>query len=94
MTRRALFLPLAALVVLAGYLGLRLGQPMDETTIIDRAVARYLAEAGEAAAQTDCAATAHPQARLVVVCHHESGRSYSYVMTDRGQVFESEGPSA
>ncbi len=94
MRRWALFGPLAALVVLTGYLGLRLGQPLGDTEIIERAAARYLAEAGSGAERTDCAATAHPEARLIVVCHHEDGRSFSYVMGDRGEVFERTGPQA
>ena len=34
MTSWRLFLPLAALVALVGYLGLRLGQPLDDAAII------------------------------------------------------------
>ena len=94
MTRWRLFLPLAALVALTGYLGLRLGQPLDDTAIIEQAAARYLAQAGAGAARTDCAATAHPEARMIVVCHHADGRSYSYVLGDRGEVFEQSGPQA
>ena len=92
--RPVLFLPLAALIVLTGYLGLRLGQPLDDTAIIERAAARYVAEAGQGAARTDCAATTHPQARMIVVCRHPDGRSYGYVMGDRGEVFEQTGPQA
>ena len=94
MTPRWLFLPFAALVVLTGYLGLRLGQPLDDTAIIERAAARYVAEVGEGAARTDCAATAHPQARMIVVCHHPNGGTYSYVMGDRGEIYEQAGPLA
>ncbi|MFZ3581312.1 hypothetical protein ACOI1H_03955 [Loktanella sp. DJP18] len=94
MRRWAIFAPLAALIVLTGYLGLRLGQPLGDTEIIERAAARYLAEVGDGAARTDCAATAHPQARMIVVCHHADGRTFSYVMGDRGEVFERSGPQA
>ena len=94
MRRWAIFAPLAALVVLTGYIGLRLGQPLDDTEIIARAAARYVAEVADGAALTDCAATAHPQARMIVICHHPDGRSYGYVMGDRGEVFEQTGPQA
>ena len=94
MNRMLLFMPLAALIALTGYLGLRLGQPLGDTEIIERAAARYVAEAGDGAVRTDCAATAHPQARMIVVCHHADGRSFSYVMGDRGEVFEAAGPQA
>jgi hypothetical protein len=94
MTRWRLFAPLAALVVLTGYLGLRLGQPLDDTAIIEQAAARYLAEAGPGAQRTDCAATAHPDARMIVVCHAADGREFSYVMGNRGEVFERSGPQA
>jgi hypothetical protein len=94
MTRWRLFLPLAALVALVGYLGLRLGQPLDDAAIIEQAAARYLAEAGTGAQRTDCAATAYPDARMIVVCHATDGRSFSYVMGDRGEVFERSGPQA
>ena len=94
MRRWAIFAPLAALVVLTGYLGLRLGQPLDDPAIIERAAARYVAEVGRGAARTDCAATAHPQARMIVVCHHPDGPSYGYVMGDRGELFEQTGPQA
>ena len=92
--RPLLFLPLAALIVLTGYLGLQLGQPLNDTEIIERAAARYVAEVGDGAALTDCAATAHPQARMIVICHHPDGRSYGYVMGDRGELFEQTGPQA
>ena len=94
MNRQALFLPLAALVVLTGYLGLRLGQPPSETEIIARYAARYVAEAGPGAQVTDCAAAPHPQARMVVVCHHSDGASYRYVVGARGGLIRSGGPSA
>ena len=94
MTPRRLFLPFAALVALTGYLGLRLGQPLGDTEIIERAAARYLAEAGAGAARTDCVATPHPQARMIVVCHHPEGGDYSYLMGDRGEIFTQTGPQA
>ena len=90
----AIFAPLAALIAFTGYLGLRLGQPLDDTQIIDRAAARYVAEVGAGAARTDCAATAHPQARMIVVCHHADGSIHTFVMGDRGEIFERKGPEA
>ncbi|SEM83545.1 hypothetical protein SAMN04488003_10586 [Loktanella fryxellensis] len=94
MRRWALFAPLGALVVFTGYLGLRTGQPVSETEIITRAAEMYLAEAGAGATQTDCAGAPHPQARIVVVCHHPDGRSFTYVMGPRGQVVVGDGPQA
>ncbi|WP_386681196.1 hypothetical protein [Loktanella sp. R86503] len=94
MTRWRLFAPLAVLVALTGYLGLRLGQPLDDTAIIEQAAARYLAEAGPDAQRTDCAATAHPDARMIVVCHGADGRAFSYVMGHRGEVVARTGPQA
>lgn len=79
---------------MTGYLGLRLGQPLGDTDIIERAAARYVAEVGDGAARTDCAAAPHPQARMIVVCHHADGRSFSFVMGDRGEIFEETGPQA
>lgn len=87
-------LPLAALIALAGYLGLRLGQPLEETAIIERAAALYLAQAGAGAQRTDCAAAPHPQARMIVVCHHPDGRTFSFVMSARGAVIPQDGQAA
>ena len=94
MRRWTIFAPLAALILLTGYLGLRLGQPLTETEIIDRAAARYVAEVGSGAAPTDCAATTHPQARMIVICHHPDGDTRSYVMGDRGEILDQAGPQA
>ena len=94
MSGRWLFLPVAALVVLAGYLGLRAGMPVSETAIIDSYAARYLADAPEGAAPTDCVARPGEGAvRLTVRCIHASGTVYEYDAGPRGGLLaEREGP--
>ncbi|MFQ1700527.1 hypothetical protein ACJ5NV_08025 [Loktanella agnita] len=97
MTRRILFLPLAALVVFAAYLGLQYGQVPSETEIINRYAAAYLASAPDGAQPTDCAATPHPQEsiRMVITCNHPSGLITTYFVGPRGEALpEPQGPSA
>jgi len=92
-----MFAPLGALIVLAGYLGYRLGQPVSETEIITHFAAIYVAEAGAGAAMTDCLAVAGQQdgVRLVVVCEHPGGEVYRYPAGPRGQlVSEAQGELA
>lgn len=83
-----LFAPLAALVVFAGYLGLRLGQPVSETEIITDFAARYVVQVGDGAAMTDCLArpATAPDIRLIVVCTHPSGAVYRYPSGPRGEL--------
>jgi hypothetical protein len=97
MVSRTLFLPVGALVVLAGYLGLRLGTPMTETEIISHYAEIYVKSADAGATLTDCAATNHPDAmvRMVIVCSHPSGTVTTYLVGPRGQLITpSDGPSA
>ena len=89
-----IFAPLVVLIVLTGYLGLRLGQPLTDAQIIEHAAARYVADVGDGASRTDCAATSHPQARIIVVCHAADGRTYAYVMGDRGEILDGSAPQA
>ena len=88
MTRRWLFAPLAALALLAGYLGLQLGQPLSETEIIAHFAQIYVEEQGAGAALTDCLATPSPRddVRLIVVCSHPSGDVFAYPSGPRGQL--------
>ena len=95
MTRRWLFLPLAALVVFAAYLGWQYGQTPSETEIINRYTATYLAMAPEGAQATDCAAMPHPDPdiRMVITCAHPTGVATTYFVGKRGQALpEPQGP--
>ncbi len=92
-----LFIPLAVLVVWAGYLGLRAGQVPTDTNIINRYAAAYLETSGADAKLTDCAATSHPDEtiRMVITCTHSSGVVTTYYVGPRGAALpEPEGPSA
>lgn len=69
---RGMILPVAALLAVAGAMGLLLGfraLPPGETEIIDAVAAEYVAETGGTA--TDCAARpgARAEVRLVVNCY-------------------------
>jgi hypothetical protein len=87
MTRRWLFAPVAALTVVAGYLGLQLGQPVTETEIITRYATLYVAEQGDGAQVTDCLAipSLRREVRLVVRCTHPNGTIHSYYTGPRGE---------
>lgn len=87
MTHRWLFAPVAALTVVAGYLGLQLGQPVTETEIITRYATLYVAEQGDGAQVTDCLATPNlrREVRLVVRCTHPNGMIHSYYAGPRGE---------
>lgn len=90
------FLPVAALVAYAAYLGLQAGQLPSETEIINRYAAAYLATAPEGASPTDCAATTHPddRVRMVINCAHPSGLTTTYFVGPRGEALpEPQGPS-
>ena len=88
MTHRWIITPIAALTVLAGYVGLQLGQPVTETDIINQYAAIYVAENGHAAKMTDCLATPsqHPDVRLVVRCTHPDGTIHSYFAGPRAEL--------
>lgn len=87
MTRWMYFIPFAALVVVAGIVGYRMGQLPDETEIITRYAASYVAMAGAGAALTDCAATTHPDpaVRLVINCAHPGGLTTTFYVGPRGE---------
>ncbi len=87
MKRSMLFLPLGALVVFAAYLGLRVGDVPTETEIINRYAAAYVANAGDGAQPTDCAATIHPDeaVRMVINCSHPNGIITTYLVGPRGE---------
>lgn len=90
----AFFLPVGCLVAFAAYLGLRAGQVPTETEIINRYAAAYVAEVGDGAAVTDCAATPHPHdaIRMVVVCQPAQGDPMTFLVGPRGGlVSEGEG---
>ena len=96
MTRRVLFLPFAALVVLAGVLGWQMGQPVSETAIIERYAAQYVRVFGDGAAVTDCLAVpGEGDVRLTVVCTHPGGGTALYPVDARGGlILETGGPEA
>lgn len=85
---RWIFAPLAGLIVLAGYFGLRLGQPVSETDIITHYAQIYVADVGDGAALTDCLATTSPRedVRLIVICTHPEGAVFEYPAGPRGQL--------
>jgi len=87
MKRAYFFLPLAALVALAAYLGLQYGQVPDETEIINRYAAAYLQTAPAGASLTDCAATTHPDpaVRMVINCVHPFGLTTTFFVGPRGE---------
>jgi hypothetical protein len=91
-----LFMPFAALVLVAGVVGYRMGQLPSETEIITRYAAAYVSMAGEGAELTDCAATPHPDpaVRLVINCAHPNGVSTSFYVGPRGEPLpEPQGPA-
>lgn len=97
MRRAYLFLPLAALVVLAAYLGLQFGKAPSETEIINRYAAAYLEAAPSGASPTDCAASPHPDpgVRMVINCVHPFGLTTTYFVGLRGEALpEPQGPEA
>lgn len=97
MKRTYLFLPLAALVAFAAYLGLQRGQLPTETELINRYAAAYIASAPAGASETDCAATSHPDQaiRMVIICVHPFGLTTTYFVGPRGEALpEPQRPSA
>ncbi len=87
MKRAYFFLPLAALIAFAAYLGLQWGKVPSETDIINRYAAAYMETAPSGAAPTDCAATPHPDpaVRMVVSCANPSGLTTTYFVGPRGE---------
>ncbi len=97
MKRAYFFLPLAGLVVFAGYLGLQTGQLPGETEIINRYAAAYLQTAPNGASPTDCAASPHPDpsVRMVINCTHPLGLTTTFYVGPRGETLpEPTGPEA
>ena len=80
------FLPLAALIAFAAYLGLRAGRLPSESEIIDIYAAAYLSMAPEGARSTDCVATPHPSpdVRLEITCTHATGVQTTFLAGPRG----------
>lgn len=91
------FLPVAVLLALAAYLGLKSGQLPDEAEIIDHYAAAYLEIAPSGATPTDCAASPHPDpaVRLMINCVHPLGLTTTYYVGPRGEALpEPMGPEA
>jgi hypothetical protein len=95
--RTYFFLPLAALIAFAGYLGLQSGQIPGETEIINRYAAAYMDTAPSGASPTDCAASPHPDPaiRMVINCVHPFELTTTYFVGLRGEALaEPSGPDA
>lgn len=92
------FIPVAALAVFAGVLGLRMGQVPSETEIINRYAAAYLDMSPAGASLTDCAATTHPDpgVRMVITCVHPNGVATTFYAGPRGEPLPDphQGPAA
>lgn len=89
MTRRALFMPLMAVVLAGAALALLLGgraATTTETDAIERVAAQYLEEGG--AARTDCRARPAQSEGLwlVVICEDAGGRGAEYFVDRFGRV--------
>ena len=82
-----LFAPFAALLLLAGYLGLQMGQPVSDTEIITHFAAHYVTQTGNGAAVSDCFATPSQQEdiRLIVTCTHPDGTVHEYPSGPQGE---------
>ncbi|WP_317057752.1 hypothetical protein [Roseovarius rhodophyticola] len=91
MSRRLIFLPFGALVLLTAVLALLLGGRMANTTeteVIERVVAIYLGEAGAEAARTDCRAVPAQSEGLwlVITCASQDGVGFEYFIDRFGRV--------
>jgi hypothetical protein len=88
MTRRWIITPIAAMAVVAGYLGLKLGQPVTESQIIMSVAQTYVDDQGGDAQISDCLALPdlRTNIRRVVRCTHPNGITYSYYAGQRGDV--------
>lgn len=75
MNRVWLFAPVAGLTVLAGYLGLQLGQPVTETDVINFHAQQWVDTGPAGASLRDCVATPVDSADvwMAVTCTHENG---------------------
>ena len=86
MSRMVFFLPLAALIAFAGYLGLRAGRLPSDSEIVEVFVNAYLSMSPDGARSTDCVATPHPSpdVRLEITCTHASGVQTTFLAGPRG----------
>ncbi len=82
------FAPFAGLVVLAGILGFRMGQPVGETEIIDAVAQKFVADFGGEV--TDCHALAGEVdgVRLLIICRQDGGGDVQYSVGARGQILQ------
>lgn len=87
--RPFLWLPIAAMIVLAAVLGYQAGRVPTETEIIERYAARYVKQRGAGARLTDC--TAGPgegDVRIVLRCTHVMGDVTVMDIGLRGRLIE------
>lgn len=96
MKRTYFFLPLAALIAFAAYLGFQRGQLPTDTEIINRYAAIYLHVAPEGAQATDCAAqpVSDKSVRMMIFCAHSSGPAWTYFVGPRGDTVPPPGAPA
>lgn len=89
-----IFAPVGALVVLAGYLGLQMGQPVSDSEIISHFAAIYVAKTGNGAAMSDCYAVPAVQEhiRLIVTCTHPDGSVFVYPSGPLGDLRKIDAP--
>lgn len=79
-------MPLVALVALAGVLGFRLGQPVDEAEIIDFFAQKYVTDYGGAPGDCVAAPAAAPDIHMTIVCVGASGLGAAYDLNERGRL--------
>jgi len=87
-TQRWLFAPVAGLTVLAGYLGLQLGQPLSETDVINFHAADWVNTGPAGASLADCLAVPvdTPDVWIAVTCTHDNGTVRQVLVAPTGQV--------
>ena len=82
-----LIAPFVALLLLAAYMGLRMGETVSDTEIVTHFAAHYVTQTGNGAAVTDCVArpSAQEDVRLIVVCTHPDGSVLEYPSGPKGE---------
>jgi len=82
-----LFAPVAGLTVLAGYLGLQLGQPVTETEVINFHAQQWVETGPAGASVLDCVATPvdAPDVWMAVTCTHDDGTLRRVLVAPSGQ---------
>lgn len=89
---KGMILPVAALLTIAGAIGLWLGvasAPISESVIIERYAAEYVAQTG--GARTDCygVPSGVEGVRMMVICEAEGSEAWFRAVDARGEVVDS-----